>query len=111
MMFSFTVATDSPLGIKYFKFFCVCVCVCCSERVGPWWDLPSYRKRWTRQILNDVSFHVDSGEIMGILGNSGLHSKRKVFKLIKTLINQNKERFVKDIVLTGHGTLTHKSRF
>ncbi|XP_057705111.1 ATP-binding cassette sub-family G member 5 isoform X1 [Corythoichthys intestinalis] len=42
-----------------------------SERIGPWWDLPSYRKRWTRQILNDVSFHVDSGEIMGILGNSG----------------------------------------
>lgn len=42
-----------------------------SERVGPWWDLPSFRKRWTRQILNDVSFHVDSGQIMGILGNSG----------------------------------------
>uniref|UniRef100_A0A8C6KF27 ATP-binding cassette sub-family G member 5 n=1 Tax=Nothobranchius furzeri TaxID=105023 RepID=A0A8C6KF27_NOTFU len=42
-----------------------------SERVGPWWDLPSCRKRWTRQILNDVSFHVDSGQIMGILGNSG----------------------------------------
>ncbi|KAK5882683.1 hypothetical protein CesoFtcFv8_021243 [Champsocephalus esox] len=42
-----------------------------SERLGPWWDLPSYRKRWTRQILNDVSFHVESGQIMGILGNSG----------------------------------------
>ncbi|KAM9365538.1 ATP-binding cassette sub-family G member 5 [Pholidichthys leucotaenia] len=42
-----------------------------SERVGPWWNLPSYRKQWTRQILNDVSFHVDSGQIMGILGNSG----------------------------------------
>ncbi|XP_072292561.1 ATP-binding cassette sub-family G member 5 [Eucyclogobius newberryi] len=42
-----------------------------SERVGPWWDLPSYKKRWTRQILNDVSFHVASGQIMGILGNSG----------------------------------------
>ncbi|XP_056148263.1 ATP-binding cassette sub-family G member 5 [Lampris incognitus] len=42
-----------------------------SERVGPWWDLPSYRKRWTRQILNEVSFHVGSGQIMGILGNSG----------------------------------------
>uniref|UniRef100_A0A671YEE5 ATP-binding cassette sub-family G member 5 n=1 Tax=Sparus aurata TaxID=8175 RepID=A0A671YEE5_SPAAU len=42
-----------------------------NERVGPWWDLQSYRKRWTRQILNDVSFHVDSGQIMGILGNSG----------------------------------------
>ncbi|KAJ8250641.1 hypothetical protein COCON_G00225630 [Conger conger] len=42
-----------------------------SERVGPWWDLPSYRTRWTRKILNDVSFHVDSGQILGILGNSG----------------------------------------
>ncbi|XP_047206638.1 ATP-binding cassette sub-family G member 5 [Girardinichthys multiradiatus] len=42
-----------------------------SERVGPWWDLRSCRKRWTRQILNDISFHVDSGQIMGILGNSG----------------------------------------
>ncbi|RXN28304.1 ATP-binding cassette sub-family G member 5 [Labeo rohita] len=42
-----------------------------SERVGPWWDLSSFRKRWTRQILNQVSFHVDSGQIMGILGNSG----------------------------------------
>lgn len=50
----------------------VCVCVCFSERVGPWWDLPSCRKRWTRQILNEVSFHVESGQIMGILGNSGL---------------------------------------
>lgn len=47
------------------------VCVCFSERVGPWWDLPSCRKRWTRQILNEVSFHVESGQIMGILGNSG----------------------------------------
>uniref|UniRef100_A0A671S220 ATP-binding cassette sub-family G member 5-like n=1 Tax=Sinocyclocheilus anshuiensis TaxID=1608454 RepID=A0A671S220_9TELE len=42
-----------------------------SEHVGPWWDLPSFRKKWTRQILNRVSFHVDSGQIMGILGNSG----------------------------------------
>ncbi|KAL2083374.1 hypothetical protein ACEWY4_021147 [Coilia grayii] len=42
-----------------------------SERVGPWWDLPSYRKKWTRQILNGVSFHVESGQLMGILGNSG----------------------------------------
>ncbi|XP_007255828.2 ATP-binding cassette sub-family G member 5 [Astyanax mexicanus] len=42
-----------------------------SERVGPWWNLKSYGKKWTRQILNEVSFHVDSGQIMGILGNSG----------------------------------------
>ncbi|XP_028845598.1 ATP-binding cassette sub-family G member 5 [Denticeps clupeoides] len=42
-----------------------------SERLGPWWELPTHKKNWTRQILNDVSFHVDSGQIMGILGNSG----------------------------------------
>ncbi|CAG6016626.1 unnamed protein product [Menidia menidia] len=47
------------------------ICYTVSERVGPWWDIPSHRKRWTRQILKDVSFHVDSGQIMGILGNSG----------------------------------------
>ncbi|XP_061482109.1 ATP-binding cassette sub-family G member 5 [Rhineura floridana] len=41
------------------------------ERVGPWWDIPSYRKKWNRQILKDVSFHVERGQIMGILGNSG----------------------------------------
>lgn len=61
-------------GLILFNYFlCVCVCVSFSKRVGPWWDLPSYRKRWTRQILNDVSFHVESGQIMGILGNSGAH--------------------------------------
>lgn len=45
-----------------------------SERLGPWWDLASYKKKWTRQILRDVSFHVESGQIMGILGNSGGHT-------------------------------------
>lgn len=60
----------------------VCVCVCFSERVGPWWDLPSCRKRWTRQILHDVSFHVESGQIMGILGNSGLSNISAVFRNI-----------------------------
>ncbi|KAM8858684.1 ATP-binding cassette sub-family G member 5 isoform 2-T3 [Spinachia spinachia] len=57
--------------LGYFLRVSVCACVFSSERVGPWWDLPSFGKRWTRQILNDVSFHVDSGQIMGILGNSG----------------------------------------
>uniref|UniRef100_A0A8C8CWI6 ABC transporter domain-containing protein n=2 Tax=Oncorhynchus tshawytscha TaxID=74940 RepID=A0A8C8CWI6_ONCTS len=42
-----------------------------SERVGHWWDLATFKKKWTRQILNGVSFHVNSGQIMGILGNSG----------------------------------------
>ncbi|XP_077193700.1 ATP-binding cassette sub-family G member 5 [Paroedura picta] len=41
------------------------------ERVGPWWDISSYHNKWKRQILKDVSFHIESGEIMGILGNSG----------------------------------------
>uniref|UniRef100_A0A3Q2PX82 ATP-binding cassette, sub-family G (WHITE), member 5 n=1 Tax=Fundulus heteroclitus TaxID=8078 RepID=A0A3Q2PX82_FUNHE len=58
-----------------------------SERVGPWWDLTSCRKRWTRQILSDVSFHVDSGQIMGILGNSGSNNllERSGNRLIHTL--------------------------
>ncbi|XP_053315372.1 ATP-binding cassette sub-family G member 5 isoform X2 [Spea bombifrons] len=42
-----------------------------SERVGPWWDFQSYYKKWTRQILRDVSFYMESGQIMAILGNSG----------------------------------------
>uniref|UniRef100_A0A3B4YU31 ATP-binding cassette sub-family G member 5 n=1 Tax=Stegastes partitus TaxID=144197 RepID=A0A3B4YU31_9TELE len=66
-MIGFTVRVGSVLGMLK----PLLLSVCFSERVGPWWDLPSYRKRWTRQILNDVSFHVDSGQIMGILGNSG----------------------------------------
>ncbi|TRZ18134.1 hypothetical protein HGM15179_008986 [Zosterops borbonicus] len=41
------------------------------ERVGPWWKFSLYCKKWTRQILKDVSFHIESGQIMGILGNSG----------------------------------------
>uniref|UniRef100_A0A672NA30 ATP-binding cassette, sub-family G (WHITE), member 5 n=1 Tax=Sinocyclocheilus grahami TaxID=75366 RepID=A0A672NA30_SINGR len=32
--------------------------------------LSSFRRKWSRQILNQVSFHVDSGQIIGILGNS-----------------------------------------
>uniref|UniRef100_A0A6J0U6A8 ATP-binding cassette sub-family G member 5 n=1 Tax=Pogona vitticeps TaxID=103695 RepID=A0A6J0U6A8_9SAUR len=42
-----------------------------GERVGPWWDIPSYSKKWNRQILKDVSFHIESGQLMSILGNSG----------------------------------------
>ncbi|NXC19780.1 ABCG5 protein, partial [Corythaeola cristata] len=41
------------------------------ERIGPWWNVSLYRKKWTKQILKDVSFHIESGQIMGILGNSG----------------------------------------
>ncbi|XP_069810509.1 ATP-binding cassette sub-family G member 5 [Dendropsophus ebraccatus] len=47
------------------------ICYTVSERVGPWWDIQSYYKKWTRQILRDVSFYMESGQIMAILGNSG----------------------------------------
>ncbi|XP_007968977.2 ATP-binding cassette sub-family G member 5 [Chlorocebus sabaeus] len=42
-----------------------------SHRVRPWWDITSCRQQWTRQILNDVSLYVESGQIMCILGSSG----------------------------------------
>uniref|UniRef100_A0A8D0L4B9 ATP binding cassette subfamily G member 5 n=1 Tax=Sphenodon punctatus TaxID=8508 RepID=A0A8D0L4B9_SPHPU len=41
------------------------------ECIGPWWDVSSYSRKWTKQILRDVSFHTESDQIMGILGNSG----------------------------------------
>ncbi|XP_063775882.1 ATP-binding cassette sub-family G member 5 [Pseudophryne corroboree] len=47
------------------------ICYTVSERVGPWWDIQSYYKKWTRTILRDVSFYMESGQIMAILGNSG----------------------------------------
>ncbi|XP_004582962.4 ATP-binding cassette sub-family G member 5 [Ochotona princeps] len=42
-----------------------------SYRVGPWWDVTSYRQQWNRQILKDVSLYVESGQILCILGSSG----------------------------------------
>ncbi|XP_032095330.1 ATP-binding cassette sub-family G member 5 isoform X2 [Sapajus apella] len=42
-----------------------------SNRVGPWWDITSCWRQWTRQILKDVSLYVESGQIMCILGSSG----------------------------------------
>ncbi|XP_075719348.1 ATP-binding cassette sub-family G member 5 [Rhinoderma darwinii] len=47
------------------------ICYTVSERLGPWWDIQSYYNKWTRQILRDVSFYMESGQIMAILGNSG----------------------------------------
>ncbi|XP_051831147.1 ATP-binding cassette sub-family G member 5 [Antechinus flavipes] len=41
------------------------------ERSGPWWDIGSYWKKWTRQILKDISLYVESGQILGIVGSSG----------------------------------------
>ncbi|TKC47423.1 hypothetical protein EI555_009456, partial [Monodon monoceros] len=43
-----------------------------SHCVGPWWDIASRRQKWTRQLLKDVSLYVESGQIMCILGSSGL---------------------------------------
>ncbi|EHA97796.1 ATP-binding cassette sub-family G member 5 [Heterocephalus glaber] len=42
-----------------------------SYHVGPWWNIGSRWQQWNRQILKDVSFFVESGEIMCILGSSG----------------------------------------
>ncbi|XP_072265876.1 ATP-binding cassette sub-family G member 5 [Pyxicephalus adspersus] len=47
------------------------ICYTVRERVGPWWDVQSYYNKWTRQILRNVSFYMESGQIMAILGNSG----------------------------------------
>uniref|UniRef100_A0A8B9IET6 ATP binding cassette subfamily G member 5 n=1 Tax=Anser cygnoides TaxID=8845 RepID=A0A8B9IET6_ANSCY len=60
--------TQSFLHLRCFFLSDVCFP---RERVGPWWNVPLYHKKWTRQILKDVSFHIESGQIMGILGNSG----------------------------------------
>lgn len=61
-----------------FSIFLIDVCFP-RERVGPWWNFSLYCKKWTRQILKDVSFHIESGQIMGILGNSG-----KLFQYFKS---------------------------
>ncbi|KAM3930835.1 LOW QUALITY PROTEIN: ATP-binding cassette sub-family G member 5 [Leptodactylus fuscus] len=47
------------------------ICYTVRERVGPWWDIQSYYNKWSRQILRNVSFCMESGQIMAILGNSG----------------------------------------
>uniref|UniRef100_A0A8C1C868 ATP-binding cassette, sub-family G (WHITE), member 5 n=2 Tax=Cyprinus carpio TaxID=7962 RepID=A0A8C1C868_CYPCA len=41
------------------------------EHVGPWWDLSSFRKKWTRQILNQVSFHVLISLLLSLSQGSG----------------------------------------
>lgn len=46
-----------------------------SYHVGPWWDIASCQKKWTRQILKDISLYIESGQIMCILGSSGKPGK------------------------------------
>ncbi|XP_065535590.1 ATP-binding cassette sub-family G member 5 [Lathamus discolor] len=69
------------------------------ERIGPWWNVSLYRKKWTRQILKDVSFHVESGQIMGILGNSG-SGKTTLLDAISGRLG-HKDNLFGDVYLNG----------
>ncbi|XP_065690876.1 ATP-binding cassette sub-family G member 5 [Patagioenas fasciata] len=70
------------------------------EHVGPWWNLSLYYKKWTRQILKDVSFHIESGQIMGILGNSG-SGKTTLLDAISGRLGQ-KDNFFGEVYVNGH---------
>ncbi|KAK2528748.1 Abcg5 [Columba livia] len=69
------------------------------EHVGPWWNLSLYYKKWTRQILKDVSFHIESGQIMGILGNSG-SGKTTLLDAISGRLGQ-KDNFFGEVYVNG----------
>ncbi|NXB03820.1 ABCG5 protein, partial [Cnemophilus loriae] len=69
------------------------------ERVGPWWNFSLYCKKWTRQILKDVSFHIESGQIMGILGNSG-SGKTTLLDAISGRLG-HKDNFFGDVYVNG----------
>lgn len=81
------ILTNLKLLVHFINIFLFVVCY--SELVRPWWDLSSFRKKWTRQILNEVSFHVDSGQIMGILGNSGKWLGDKMTGVLQILTHFN----------------------
>ncbi|NXX42707.1 ABCG5 protein, partial [Tricholaema leucomelas] len=68
--------------------------------VGPWWNLSSYCKKWSRQILKDVSFHIESGQIMGILGNSG-SGKTTLLDAVSGRLG-DKENFFGEVYVNGH---------
>uniref|UniRef100_H9GM31 ATP binding cassette subfamily G member 5 n=1 Tax=Anolis carolinensis TaxID=28377 RepID=H9GM31_ANOCA len=70
-----------------------------EERVGPWWNIPSYNKKWNRQILQDVSFHIESGQLMGILGNSG-SGKTTLLDAIAGRLN-HKTNFLGQVYVNG----------
>ncbi|NXI85917.1 ABCG5 protein, partial [Rhipidura dahli] len=70
------------------------------ERVGPWWNFSLYCKKWTRQILKDVSFHIESGQIMGILGNSG-SGKTTLLDAISGRLG-HKDNFYGEVYVNGH---------
>ncbi|NXK59823.1 ABCG5 protein, partial [Sylvietta virens] len=69
------------------------------ERVGPWWNFSLYCKKWTRQILKDVSFHIESGQIMGILGNSG-SGKTTLLDAVSGRLG-HKNNFFGDVYVNG----------
>ncbi|NXW83715.1 ABCG5 protein, partial [Alopecoenas beccarii] len=69
------------------------------QHVGPWWNLSLYYKKWTRQILKDVSFHIESGQIMGILGNSG-SGKTTLLDAISGRLGQ-KNNFFGEVYVNG----------
>ncbi|KFO87757.1 ATP-binding cassette sub-family G member 5, partial [Buceros rhinoceros silvestris] len=69
------------------------------ERVGLWWNVSSYHKKWTRQILKDVSFHIESGQIMGILGNSG-SGKTTLLDAVSGRLN-HKDEFFGEVYVNG----------
>ncbi|NXP77236.1 ABCG5 protein, partial [Ramphastos sulfuratus] len=68
--------------------------------VGPWWNLSLYRKKWTRQVLKDVSFHIESGQIMGILGNSG-SGKTTLLDAVSGRL-RHKENLFGEVYVNGH---------
>ncbi|KFV70038.1 ATP-binding cassette sub-family G member 5, partial [Dryobates pubescens] len=70
------------------------------EHVGPWWNIALCRKKCTRQILKEVSFHIESGQIMGILGNSG-SGKTTLLDAISGRLG-HKENFFGEVYMNGH---------
>ncbi|NXN09185.1 ABCG5 protein, partial [Indicator maculatus] len=69
------------------------------ERVGPWWNSSLWHKKRTRQILKEVSFHIESGQIMGILGNSG-SGKTTLLDAISGSLG-HKENFFGEVYVNG----------
>ncbi|XP_030050473.1 ATP-binding cassette sub-family G member 5 [Microcaecilia unicolor] len=69
-----------------------------SERLGPWWNLQTYYHKWTRQILQDVSFYLESSQLMGILGNSG-SGKTTLLDAVSGRIG--KGTFIGDVYVNG----------
>ncbi|XP_025979065.2 ATP-binding cassette sub-family G member 5 [Dromaius novaehollandiae] len=75
------------------------LCYTVRERIDPWWNVPLYRKKWTRQILKDVSFHIESGQIMGILGNSG-SGKTTLLDAVSGRL-EHKDNFFGEVYVNG----------